>query len=54
MEQVAGFPHALGVDLGLRQHAATKQNGDLGGVDLVGLGLAAVDSLYVEGVSEDR
>src|SRR5262249_40172822 len=42
-EQVAGLAHALGVDVGLGQHAAAQQDGDLLGVDLVGLGLAAVD-----------
>src|SRR5262249_52855644 len=33
-EQVAGLTHALGVDVGLRQHAAAEQDGDLVGVDL--------------------
>ena len=52
-ETAAGFPHAFGVDVGLRQHVAAKQEGNLVGVDLVGLGLAAVDGFHVEGVSED-
>jgi hypothetical protein len=50
-KQIAGFPHALGVDVGLRQHATAKQDGNLVGVDLVGL--AAVDGFHVVGVSED-
>ena len=41
-QQVAGLAHALGVDVGLRQHAATQQDRDLVGVDGVGLGLAAL------------
>jgi hypothetical protein len=52
-KQVAGFPHALGVDVGLCQHAAAKRDGNLVGVDLVGLGLAAVNGFHAEGVSED-
>jgi hypothetical protein len=38
----------------LRQHAAAKRDRNLVGVDLVGLGLAAVDGFPVEGVSEVR
>jgi hypothetical protein len=52
-KQVAVFPHAFGVDVGLRQHSAAEHDGDLVGDDLVGLGLAAVDGFPVEGVSED-
>ena len=52
-KQAAGFPHAFGVDVGLRQYAAAKRGGNLVGVDLVGLGLAAVDGFPVEGVSEE-
>ena len=52
-KQVAGFPHAFGVDVGLQQHAAAKRDVNLEGVDLVGLGLAAVDGFPVEGVSEE-
>jgi hypothetical protein len=52
-EQIAGFPHAFGVDVGLRKNAAAKQDGNLVSVDLVGLGLAAVDGFHVEGVSEE-
>ena len=45
-KQVAGFPHAFGVDVGLQQHAAAKRDVNLEGVDLVGLGLAAVDGFH--------
>jgi hypothetical protein len=53
-EQIARLAHALGIDVGLRQGAAAKERGDLVGVDLVVLGLAAVDRLHEEGVSEDE
>src|SRR5262249_3654036 len=53
-EQVASLAHALGVNVGLWQHAATEQDSDLVGVDFVGLGLAAVDGLHVESVSQDE
>jgi hypothetical protein len=44
----------LGVDVGLGQHAAAEQDSDLVGVDLVRLGLAAVDGPHVQGVAEDE
>ena len=43
-----------GIDVGLREHAAAEQDGDLVGVDLVVFGLAAVDGLHVEGVAQDE
>jgi hypothetical protein len=51
-QQVAGFAHALGVDRGEREVAAAQQAGDLVGVDLVVLGLGAVDELQVQGVTQ--
>src|SRR5439155_9990553 len=33
---------------------AAEQHGDLVGIDLVGLGLAAVDGLHVQGVAQDE
>ena len=51
-EQIAGFPHAFGADVGLGQHAAAKQDGNLVALYLVGLGLVAVDGIRVERVSE--
>ena len=52
-KQFAGFPHAFGVDLGSPKRAAAKQDGNLVGVDLLGLGHAAVHGFHVEGVSEE-
>src|SRR3990172_1719307 len=53
-QEVPGGPHGLGVDVGLGQHAAAQQHGDLVGIDLVVLGLAAVDGLRGQGVAEDE
>ena len=36
----------------MRQHAAAQEQGDLVAVDLVVLGLAAVNGLHVQGVAE--
>ncbi len=45
---------ALGprIDVGHGKHAAAEEAGDLGGVDAIVLGLAAVDRFHVEGVAE--
>jgi hypothetical protein len=51
-EQIAGRAHLGGVDVGLGEHAAAEQHGDLVGVDPVVLGLAAVDGLHGERVAE--
>ena len=51
-EQVAGFAHALGVGVDEREGAATQESGELGGVELVVLGFAAVDGFHVQRVSE--
>src|SRR5579872_2767230 len=40
--------------VGEREVAAAQQTGDFAGVDLVVLGLAAVDGLHVQGVSQDE
>ena len=53
-EQVAGLALGPGVDVGHREDAAAEQAGDLAGVDLVVLGLAAVDGLHGQGVAEDE
>ena len=53
-KQVAGLALPLRVDVGQREHAAAEQGGELAGVDLVVLGLAAVDGLHVQGVAEDE
>ena len=51
-QQIAGRAHLGRVDIGLRQHPASEQPGDLVGVDLVVLGLAPVDGPHVQGVPE--
>jgi hypothetical protein len=53
-KQVACGPHATGIDVGHGKRTAPEQRGDLVGVDLVVLGLPAVDGLHVEGVAEDE
>ena len=51
-QQIPGRAHARRVDVGLGQHPAAQQHGDLERVDPVVLGLAAVDRLHVERVAE--
>ena len=51
-EQIARFTQALGVDVGDGDVAAFEQPGDLLGVDVVVLGLAAVDRLHVQRMAE--
>ena len=51
-KQIAGGAHGLGVGVGQGQHTAAQQAGDLLGVKLVVLGLAAVDRLHIQGVTE--
>src|SRR5712691_9279987 len=53
-QQVAGGAHLGGVDIGLWEHATAEQHGDFMGVYLVVLGLAAVDRLHIEGMTEDK
>src|SRR5262249_21439307 len=53
-EQVAGFPQSLGISVGDGAVAATQEVGNLLGIDLVVLRLAAVDGLHVEGVTQDE
>jgi hypothetical protein len=53
-EQVAGLTHASGIDVGLGEVATAEESGDLVGVDLVVLGLAAVDGFHVQSVSQDE
>ena len=51
-QQVARGALGARVDVGQRESAAAQERGDLPGVDLVVLGLAAVDGLHVEGVAQ--
>jgi hypothetical protein len=49
-EEITGGPHLGGIDRALRQHAATQQNGDLLGVEIVVFGLAPVDRFHIQRV----
>jgi len=53
-KQVAGLPLGPRIGVGQREQSAAEQGRELAGVDLVGLGLAAVDGFHVEGVAEDE
>ena len=53
-QEIAGGAHPGGIDVGLRDHPAAQEGGDLEGIDLIVLALAAVDGLHVEGVAEDE
>ncbi len=46
--------HLAGIDVGFWQVATAQKLGDLERIDLVVLGLAAVDGLHVEGMPEDE
>ncbi len=51
-KEIPGRAHLGRVDVGLGEGPAAKQGGDLQGIDLVVLGLPAVDGLHVEGMPE--
>ncbi len=51
-QEVAGGAHLGWIDLGLGDHAAAEQRGDLQGNDPIVLGLAAMDGFHVESVAE--
>jgi hypothetical protein len=53
-EQVAGGAQLGRIDVGLWQGSPAKQGRDLEGVDLVVLGLSAVDRPHEQGVAEDE
>jgi hypothetical protein len=53
-QQVAGGPHRGRIDVGLREHPAPQEDGDLLGVDSVVLGFAAVDRFHGESVTRDE
>jgi hypothetical protein len=53
-EEITGRPHRGGIDIGLREHPATQQHGDLLGVARVVCGLAAVDRFHLQRVPEDN
>jgi hypothetical protein len=52
--QIAGRPHLGRIHRGLREHAATEQDGDLLRVDFVVFGLPTMDGLHVQGMAEDE
>ena len=51
-QQIARGAHLGGIDIGLREHPAAQQPGDLVRVDLVVLGLAPVDRAHVQRVPQ--
>jgi hypothetical protein len=53
-QQIAGRPHLGRIHLGVREHAATEQDGDLVRVDRVVFGLPPMDGLHVQGMAEDE
>jgi hypothetical protein len=53
-EQVTGGAHGGGVHIRVREHTPTEQGGNLLRIDLIMLGLAAMDGLHVEGVTQDN
>lgn len=53
-QQVAGASHVFRIDIGQRKRSAAQQYGDLVGIDLVVLGLAAVNGAHIENVTEDE
>src|SRR5436190_10689740 len=53
-KQISSRAHVLGIDIGLRDHAAAQQNGDLLRIDLVVLGFAAVNGFHVQGITQNK
>ena len=53
-EEISGGSHSCGIDIGMREHTASEQGGDLMGVDLVVFGFSSVDGFHVEGMAEDE
>src|SRR6266403_253446 len=53
-EQVTGGAHCSGGDRGLREHTTAQQDGDFMRVDRVVFGLATMDGLHGEGMTEDK
>src|SRR5882762_6799248 len=51
-DQIACGPHGRWVDVRLREHPSTQQDGDLVGVNPVVLGLATVDGFHRQRVAE--
>ena len=51
---IAGGAHGGRVNVGLGHEAPAQEDRDLVGIDLVVLGLAAVDRLHRQGVSQNE
>ena len=51
-KQIAGLALGPRINVGHREHAAAQKARDLGGVDAIVFGLAAVDRFHVQGVAE--
>src|SRR5688572_11049626 len=49
-----GGAYLSGIDVGLWQHAAAQQGGNFLRIDLVIFGLAAVDGVHIERMSQDE
>jgi len=50
-QEIPSGAHLCGIDIGLREHAATEQGSDLKGVDLIVFGFSSVNGFHVEGVA---
>jgi hypothetical protein len=53
-EQISGSAHLSWIDVGLGDHAAAQESGDLAGVDLVVLGFAPMNGFHVKSVAQDE
>ena len=53
-QQVSCGAHLGRVDIGLRDHAAAQECGDLKSIDPIVLGFAAVDGFHVQSMTEDE
>jgi hypothetical protein len=51
-EQVAGRPHGGRIDIGLREHTTAQQRRNFLGIDRVVFGLAPMDGLHGEGMTQ--
>ena len=51
-EKIPSRAHALWIDIGHGKHPASKQGGNLVGVDLVVLGFPAVNGFHVQSMAE--
>lgn len=52
-EQIAGGTHRRGINIGWWEHAAAQQGRNLVGIDLVVVGLTAMNRLPIQGMPQD-